>query len=86
MSRSPYFFVEKFDSHTKKYELQHPLVWNYDHTERKLADLFPYNGCHDLFSIVENNGTGNDFDRVMSTYKQDIREVNVGKINDKYFN
>ena len=31
------------------------------------------------------NGTGNDFDRVMSTYKQDIREVNVGKINDKYF-
>ena len=31
------------------------------------------------------NGTGNDFDRVMSTYEPDVREVNVGKINDKYF-
>lgn len=52
MSRSPYFFVEKFNSHTKKYELQHPIIWNYDHTERVTADLYPYNGDHDLFSIV----------------------------------
>ena len=58
MSRSPFFFVEKFDDHTNKYELQHPLVWNWNHTERMIADLFPYNGCHDLFSIVENNGEG----------------------------
>lgn len=55
MSRTPFFFVEKFDFHTEKYELQHPIVWNYNHTKRKSADLFPYNGCHDLFSIVEEN-------------------------------
>ena len=54
MSRTPFFFVERFDNRTHKYEMQHPLIWNYDHTERQPADLFPYNGCHDLFSIVED--------------------------------
>lgn len=54
MSRSPYFFIEKFNENTGKYELQHPVIWNWNHTEQKFADLFPYNGCHDLFSIVEN--------------------------------
>lgn len=56
MSRSPYFFVERPDYHTGKYEIQHPIVWNYDHTKQVMADLFPYNGRHNLFSIVENNG------------------------------
>lgn len=58
MSRSPYFFVERYNCDTKKYELQHPIVWNYHHTERICADLFPYNGCHEMFSIVENNNRG----------------------------
>lgn len=53
MSRSPYFFVERFNSKTEQYELQHPMVRNYYHTDWEIADLFPYNGCHDLFSIVE---------------------------------
>lgn len=61
MSRSPFFFVERPDRHTGKYEMQHPIVWNWDHTKQEPADLFPYNGCHDVFSIVENNGCGNDF-------------------------
>ena len=52
MSRTPYFFVEKFNEHTKKYELEHPIIWNYNHTKQERADLLPYNGCHDLFSIV----------------------------------
>lgn len=56
MSRSPYFFVEKYNNRTKKYELEHPLVWNWDHSDRIPADLFPYNGHHDLFSIVEKKG------------------------------
>ena len=56
MSRSPYFFVERFDENTGKYELQHPIIWNYNHTKQERADLFPYNGCHDLFSIVEEKG------------------------------
>ena len=59
MSRSPYFFVERYNKHTNKYELQHPLVWNWEHTDRVAADLFPYDGCHELFSIVE--GENYDF-------------------------
>ena len=58
MSRSPYFFVERFNRYTGKYELQHPIIWNEEHTKQVLADLFPYNGCHDLFSIVENKNIG----------------------------
>ena len=55
MSVTPFFFVERFDFNTEKYELQHPIVWNYNHTKQEPADLFPYNGCHDLFSIVKND-------------------------------
>ena len=56
MSRTPNFFVERYNSELNKYEFQHPLVWDYSHTKRVPADLFPYNGCHDLFSIVEGKG------------------------------
>jgi hypothetical protein len=55
MSRSPFFFVERYNPDTNAYELEHPLVWNSDRTKRVIADLFPYNGCHDVFSIVEEN-------------------------------
>lgn len=58
MSRSPYFYVEKYNSKTKKYELEHPLVWNWERSKRVPADLFPYNGHHDLFSIVEQKNYG----------------------------
>lgn len=58
MSRSPYFYVERLNSETNRYELQHPLVWNWEHTEHEFADLFPYNGCHNLFSIIENKPYG----------------------------
>ena len=57
MSRIPMFFVERFDENTGRYELQHPIIWNYDHTKQIHADLFPYNGYHELFSIVEEDGT-----------------------------
>ena len=60
MSVTPYFFVERFDFNTGKYELQHPLIWDHNHTKQESADLFPYNGCHDLFSIVKND-CYNDF-------------------------
>lgn len=61
MSRTPYFFVERPNPNTGKYEMQHPIVWNRSHTKQEPADLFPYNGHHDLFSIVENSNIGNDF-------------------------
>lgn len=53
MSRSPFFFVERYNDKIGKYELQHPYIWNQGHTELEIADLFPYNGCHDLFAILE---------------------------------
>ena len=54
MSRSPYFFVERYNPELEKYELQHPFVWNGAKTELVPADLFPYNGAHELFSIVSH--------------------------------
>lgn len=61
MSRTPRFFVENFNSEIGKYELQHPYVWNDKHTGREAAELYPYNGDHDLFSIVENDRIGVHF-------------------------
>lgn len=58
MSRTPCFFVEKYNVKEKKYELQHPYVWDWNHTKLVEADLFPYNGCHDMFSIVEDEANG----------------------------
>lgn len=57
MSRSPFFFVERYNDRTHKYELQHPYIWNQDRTELEIADLFPYNGCHDLFAILEKRAS-----------------------------
>ena len=56
MSRTPCFFLEKYNFKSKKYERIAPLVWNWEHTEREPADLFPFNGCHEMFSIVEGRG------------------------------
>lgn len=53
MSRTPFFFVERFNFNTNQYELQHPYVWNDKHDKLIPAELFPYNGCHELFAIVE---------------------------------
>lgn len=69
MSRSPFFFVEKFNFDTGKYELQHPIVKSYNYKgelKEHIADLFPYNGCHDLFSIVEETG---DLPRMRGIHK-----------------
>ena len=85
MGRSPYFFVERPDRNTGKYEMQHPIVWNYNHTKQEPADLFPYNGCHDLFSIVENNGTGNDFPTMRGIHRG-LPENVAAEIKEAYCN
>ena len=69
MSRSPHFFVERYNIYRKKYELQHPVVWNWNHTKQIAANLFPYDGCHDLFSIVEDDNAGNDFPHMKGIHK-----------------
>ena len=75
MSRTPRFFVENFNSEIGKYELQHPYVWNYEHTRREAAELYPYNGDHDLFSIVENDRIGVHFPELHGIHKGLPKEV-----------
>lgn len=55
MSRSPYFYLEVFNTELGKYIRVAPIIWNYKHTEMIPADLFPYNGCHDVFEILEES-------------------------------
>ena len=69
MSRTPRFFVENFNPEIDKYELQHPYVWNDKHTRREAAELYPYNGDHDLFSIVENDRIGVHFPELYGIHK-----------------
>lgn len=65
MSRSPYFFLEKIksdgstelvDIRTKKY------------MDRR-QDLFPYNGCHSLFSIVEQTATDEEYPKMAGIHR-----------------
>ncbi len=72
MSRSPHFFVERFNPKIEQYELQHPYIpyiWNYGETDLVPADLFPYNACHDLFSILDNENFSNDFPDMNGIHK-----------------
>ncbi len=75
MSRSPFFFVEKFNKYIDGYEMCHPFVWNNLHTERVPAELFPYNGCHDLFSIVEDSA--GDFPSMHGIHRGLPKDVSV---------
>ena len=56
MSRSPYFYVEVYDNKENKWLYVDPLVWNYDRTKRVVADLWPYNGTHELFQLLGVEG------------------------------
>lgn len=80
MSRSPFFFVERFNKYTNKYELEHPKVWNYNHTKEELADLYPYNGNHELFSIVEETGYFSKMQGIHLGLPNDVNE----KIKTEY--
>ena len=52
MSLSPFFYLEVYDNTNNKWEIVDPLIWNYSHTERRPADLWPFNGTHELFDIL----------------------------------
>lgn len=80
MSKTPFFFVERYDSTLEAYDLQHPLIWNYDHTERIPADLFPYNACYKLFSIVEERS---DFPKMKGIH-QNIPIDSCKEIKESY--
>lgn len=51
MSRSPFFFLERMNPTTGQAEFVDIKISKDNGLES--VDLFPYNGCHDLFSIVE---------------------------------
>lgn len=54
MSRSPFFYLEKYNFETDTYELVEPYVRDSkDNSHGTPADLFPYNGTHELFEIIE---------------------------------
>ena len=82
MSRTPYFFVERYDEHTNKYEMQHPIIWNWDHTKQIPADLYPYNADHDLFSIVEDRSGFPSMQGIHRGLPRDVNENITREFNE----
>lgn len=85
MSLSPYFYLEVYDSIEKKWEIVDPLVWNHNHTERVPADLWPFNGTHELFDILgcDRGVCSSDFPSVETGLPSDCSEE-VRKEFEKY--
>ena len=55
MSLSPYFYLEKYNRNRNRWERIAPLVWDYNHEKMVPADLFPYNGAHEVFEALSNS-------------------------------
>ena len=66
MSLSPFFYLEVYDNAKNMWEIVDPLVWNYDHTDRRLAEFWPFNGTHELFEILgcDKGACSNDFNAI----------------------
>lgn len=65
MSRSPYFFLEKIKSDGST-ELVDIRTKKYMDTRQ---DLFPYNGCHSIFSIVEQTATNEEYPKMAGIHR-----------------
>lgn len=76
MSRSPFFYLEVYNNEENKWLYVDPLVWNYNRTKRVPADLWPFNGTHELFDIlgVDSGVCSCDFDAVRSGLPPDCNE------------
>ena len=57
MSRTPYFYLEKFNLDTNKWEVYLPYVKN-DKGEFKQIDFWPWNGTHDVFNAFTYDHLG----------------------------
>lgn len=86
MSRSPYFYLEVYNNEENKWLYVDPLVWNYKHTERVPAELWPYNGTHDLFQElgVEGNYSSTDFAAIRHGLPADSCEEIKDNFNSDY--
>lgn len=58
MSRTPYFYVEKYNINTNLWEKQALYTMNKDGKPTEI-DFWPWNATYDVFNII--NHTGNDF-------------------------
>lgn len=58
MSRTPYFYLEKFNSDTNKWEVYLPYIKN-DKGEFKQIDFWPWNATHDVFNAFTYNYLSN---------------------------
>ena len=56
MSRSPFFFIEQVNPASGKAEFVHLQKVTKDGKIEETT-LFPFNGCHDIFSIVEQKAS-----------------------------
>lgn len=65
MSRSPYFFLEKIksDGSTELVDIR-----TRKHMDTR-QDLFPYNGCHGIFSIVEQTVTDEEYPKMAGIHR-----------------
>jgi len=58
MSRTPYFYLEKFNSNSMKWEVYLPYVKN-DKGEFKQIDFWPWNATHEIFNAFTYNYLSN---------------------------
>ena len=58
MSRTPYFYLLKFNSDTNKWEVYLPYIKN-DKGEFKQIDFWPWNATHDVFNAFTYNYLSN---------------------------
>ena len=76
MSRSPFFYLEKYNPEKDTYELVEPYVRDSkDDSHGTPADLFPFNGAHELFKIIEHaqmNGIHRRLPQKVSEYISEI--------------
>ena len=58
MSRTPYFYLEKFNPKTNKWEVYLPYIKN-DKGEFKQIDFWPWNATHEIFNAFTYNYLSN---------------------------
>lgn len=87
MSVSPYFFIEVKNGNTWE------PVTLYRHKENKLSvDVFPYNGMHDIFDVLQGKGEYPRFGAIKYKLPPDVTDFVKNQYADcdfptaRYFN
>ena len=76
MSRTPFFYLEKYNSETDTYELVEPYVKDSKNNKRGTpVDLFPYEGAHEMFAILEGFAMNGIHRRLPPRVSKEIPEI-----------